>query len=134
MTTFTGTDARQALVAYGFSTSATLPKLAEIVAEPDWLGSVVKGTEYLYAQRGNLDQNGMNLLADLSQFISTHNFYGKGARCAQINGVALRIANGGEFSEALDPEIDPEFVTPEPAEPEVVEPEPEPAEPGEPEG
>ncbi len=113
MTTFTGTDARQALVAYGFTTTATLPKLAEIVADPDWLGSVVKGTEYLYAMRADLDEAGLALLADLSQFISAHNFYGKGVRCAQIKGAALRALGGGSAVAEGDVAVSDEYAVPD---------------------
>ncbi|WP_086619287.1 hypothetical protein [Erythrobacter tepidarius] len=80
--------------------------MIEIIAEPDWLGSVVKGIEYLYARRADLTPDGLALLRDLAQFIATHHFYGKGVRCAQIAGVAARIIEGGPAEDQGDPEID----------------------------
>lgn len=110
MTIFSGIDARVALTEFGFARADLHPGLVEIIAQPHWLTSIIEGSEYLYAKRADLTPDGLELLRDLAQFISTHNFYGKAIRCALMGGVAARILEGGAVEEEGDPEIDPAFL------------------------
>ena len=120
MPTFTGTDAKLAVVAFFGAHSASLPdhtreKLTEAIATNDLLGTIIPAMEALYAARSELNAEGVELLYDLAFFVSANNFYGKAVRAGQISGVADRIAAGGAAIESDDIETEPGFEAPEAA-------------------
>ncbi|MFA5989674.1 MAG: hypothetical protein WC803_08725 [Sphingomonas sp.] len=108
MLTFSGTDANRAIVAFFGARSAALPdhtryKLTEALGTTDLLGTIIATMEALYAARGELPEEGIDLLDGLARFVSANNFYGKAHRAAQISGVAIRIVSGGNAEEFGDP-------------------------------
>jgi len=119
MTTFSGLDARTALIAFYGARAAQFPQLAEIVAKTDFLASIIEGMEALYALRADLPADGIELLDGLARFVSANNFYGKGLRAGTITGVTDRIAGGGDAEMSDDPEVDAAFA-PSPALPIVI--------------
>jgi len=112
MTDFSGLDARIALVTFFGANVADHPDLGPIISKSDWLASVIDGMEYLYAHRGEINEDGLGLLDGLARFVGAHGFYGKGERAAVISGVATRIAGGGAAVLEVDPAIEPDFAPP----------------------
>jgi len=117
MLTFHGTDAAHAIVTFYGAHSASLPdhiraKLTEVIATNDLLGTIIASMESLYAARGDIPADGIELLDGLARFVSANNFYGKAVRAGQISGVAQRIAGGGEAVDADDPAIEEGFGEP----------------------
>lgn len=116
---FHGTDANQAIVTFFGLHSQALPehtrtKVMEAVARGG-LDAVIETMEALYAARGHLNTEGLELLEGLAHFVSDYKFYGKGMRGAQMSGIAIRILDGGLAEEEGDPEIEAGFDAPEPA-------------------
>lgn len=115
MAEFSGMDARTAIIAFWETNASTLPEkprtvLRDALAGQDALNSIVTGIEALYASRSDLNTEGLELLSDLSRFVSRANFYGKGMRSAIIAGVAARIMDGGHTEAEGDPELDVVFI------------------------
>lgn len=104
MTTFSGLDARTALIAFYGRHAADFPQLTAIIVRTDFLGTIIDGMEALYAVRGDLPEDGLDLLEGLARFVAANNFYGKALRAGQIAGVAARIAGGGAAEAEGDPE------------------------------
>ncbi len=108
--TFTGLDARTALITFYGAHAAQFPQLAEVVSKTDLLGSIIEGMELLYSLRADLPEDGIALLDGLARFVSANNFYGKGMRAGLISGVAARIASGGDAEAEGDPVVDAAFM------------------------
>lgn len=118
MPTFTGTDAKLAVVAFFGAHSASLPdhtreKLTEAIATNDLLRTIIPTMEALYAARSSITAEGIELLDALARFVSANNFYGKAIRAGQISGVADRIAAGGAAEAEADPPIEEGFAAPD---------------------
>lgn len=134
---FAGLDANKALVEFMMSDGATLSdkareKLTETIAGSNNLETLIVAVETLYADRASLNQAGAELLRDLAEFVSRHNFYGRGGqagRATKIIGIADRIARGNVAEKAGDLEPDPRYSHYRPAPPESDAPVPDAIEP-----